>query len=176
MRYHQFIKSILFLLLAGMTGCTTTGAEQRTPTLSYSTTGGGCSNIFVYVENADRTEALVIQVDRESIDISTTPRSFMIEQTRDDLDLHIDLFYVTRSLDEYCSDIGVTGPKNLQARWTAIQGSAEISVSADDVPFNTPYQTTLRLRDVVFVESTSERTVTLDSLTIENVTVGWLPG
>jgi hypothetical protein len=163
------------LLLLAIAGCSVDPATHSSaPTLQYGRGGSGCSNIFVYAENIARTEVLVIQADRDSLALTTTPRTFTIEQNPAGLDLHIDLFDAPHDGNRYCSDIGTLNRPISQ--WSATRGRVEISVSTNDPSFNTPYQTTIRLYDVVFTNPQTGSTVTLPSLTLENVTVGWLPG
>ena len=166
----------LLLLVAGAAGCGVTGSEERAPELSYKTNGSGCANLMVYVENAARTEVLVVDADRDSLQLTTVPQTFIIEEKAGLLDLYIDLYRQPRNNTEYCSDIMMPGANHLQERWRAIAGSVSISISDADLPFNTPYKANVRLSNIIFVDPTGARSVTLGSLAIDSVTVGWLPG
>lgn len=172
---NAFPKFLLPLLCAALLSCST-DPEDLTPGLSYKTESGGCASVTVFKSNSAGTEYIVVWANRDSLGLSTTPRTFDIGSATPGLSAKIDMYASRPDQPFYCSDVlNANDPK--PATWKALSGRVTIVVSNDvPAPFNETYQTTVKLENVLFQSPDGTRKVTLKELSFENVAVGWLPG
>jgi hypothetical protein len=169
------VVALLPLFFFGIAACAVDpSSSSDAPSFRYVGAGSGCSNFFLYTENSGKTEALVVSGKSDSLALTTTPQTFLIQDRPGALDIHVDFFASGDNSNRYCSDVG--GAQSPYAVWKAVRGEVEISVSEVNVPFNMPYRITVRLSNVEFRSPDGARSVVLPSLALENVMVGWLPG
>ena len=169
-RQHHFPQ--LFALLAALTfsACVTGPVDPE----GYDGATGGCSNFLVYRYNADATEALVVSARRDSLDLTTTPRTITLPSSA--LTLHVDRFEAPAP-HYYCNDVILPGYR-VVTTWTAVSGRVRISATEPDMtqPFGSQtYQVTVMIEEATLRNDQGE-TITVDAIDLGTITVGWLPG
>ena len=99
-----FSKNLTGDILGSLSAALTLSACATDPVdpEEYDGTTGGCANFTAYRYNADATEAIVLSVRRDSLDITTTPRSFTLPSPH--ISLHVDRFDAPAS-HYYCNDV-----------------------------------------------------------------------
>jgi len=162
---------LLCLLLAALTlsACGTGPVDPE----GYDGATGGCSNFLVYRYNADATEAIVLSARRDTLDISTTPRTFTLPSGA--LSLRVDRFNAPAP-HYYCDD--VMDDEHVVATWAAVAGRVRISATEPDLtqPFGSQaYEVTVVIEEATLRNDSGE-TIEVDAIDLGTITVGWLPG
>jgi hypothetical protein len=138
------------------------------------TSAGGCGDVYIAVINAEATMGILFN----GADLAATAHMLGETQVRestlpsDDVSLRIVLGSL---LNDGCNDVG-EGPL-IQTEWTAVSGTVTLTVVpvGEPQPWETPADATLELSDVTF-EGEGLEPVTIESWTVADVYVGWLPG
>lgn len=148
------------------------------PELRFDGETGGCGNIFAYRSNAGRTEYIQIFINARNIPLSTTPTTVDIAQHPEDVMVQLDHFADdVRNIDNfpYCNDVvPVATPQSI---WQAQNGRLTITLSTDSATLDCTgddYTATILLENLTLNNGTE--TLELDSVAIEEVTVGWCAG
>ena len=152
-----------------LSSCVTAPIDPK----GYDGATGGCSNFLVYRYNADATEAIVLSARRDTLDISTTPRTFTLPSGA--LSLRVDRFNAPAP-HYYCND--VVQSQHVVATWTAVAGRVRISATEPDMAqpvWDRPYDVTVVIEEATLRNDAGE-TIEVDAIDLGTITVGWLPG
>jgi len=127
---------------------------RRSPALTYAD-AQGCADIFVYGWSTDRTEAIGIRAGKESLGLSTTPRTFDISRAGIEVLVHV--YEHAQRSSPFCTDVGGFG--GAEETWRATRGSATIELSQSGVVPRSPhaYRATVRIVDAEFVNAAGVR-------------------
>jgi hypothetical protein len=156
-----------------MTSCGVVLEPVSEPTLHYKSTASGCANFTVFKWNESMTEALVVDGFKDSLNLSTASRTFDLATTAaPSLRVRIDR-YTRVTLAPYCTDVR-NPDQEAPHVWTAVAGTATITLDRDTVTAGDTYKVTVKLQNVRFSNGSKE--VTLAEETFNDVVVGWLPG
>jgi hypothetical protein len=141
----------------------------------------GCGNFIVYKSNAVQSKWIVIEASLDPLALSTEFRTFHIDSSLHDYNIHYDYYPVNKdstvqSNFMYCNDIVFANDKMPEV-WSAIDGSIEIKRSDIDTSgFIHPYAVTVKLLNVHLIDSLKTDTLFIRHMQFDSVQVGWLPG
>lgn len=180
---NQFVSIRSFALLAGalccvvfaaLTGCSV-GVNDAPPSTEFSGDASGCGDIFVYRFSVDGKSAIVISAEKGTLGLSSRPATFDIGSAPAGLRVWVDR-YPSRVTDvRYCNDV-INTATPLPVEWKAVSGRVTIQLSADTTSATDPlYKASVQLEDVV-VEGSDNRRVTIPTVVIADITVGWYAG
>ena len=144
---------------------------------------GGCSDMTVFAANADATTALHLQIAGLVAEAHTAGETIMHEYAGDDPTLAIEVTYGSDLLVNTCTDVAGNEPQATEHWITPAYdvrdyGTITISVTPDlDNPPNATATVTftgvpLRRNDPDIFDPN----IVIESLTITDAAVGWLPG
>jgi hypothetical protein len=138
---------------------------------------GGCHDILVYKGSADNREFLVVWTDKTKIKLPEKgTETFDLAKPPAGLEVSIDLWETPSKYGPYCTDISEGERK--KTTWKATAGKVTITTHGLDVVpegRSRTYKVTVKLDSVVFDDGAGHK-VTLESETIADVGVGWVPG
>ena len=152
--------------------------DKIAPTLDYTDTAAGCGDIFVYKSTVDQSEYITVWVAANAFDLSNSPATLDIAAHPESIVAQIDMYsgkITDRGEFPYCNDVAPMAEP--QSVWTATSGTVIVTVPADaptEPCTSDPYQATISLENVIF--SLNEQTVTVPSLSFDDVPVGWCSG
>src|SRR5262249_58461998 len=105
---------------------TVTRDQDRRPALAYAN-GDGCGNITVYGQSSDRTEAIVVWVNKGALGLTTSPRSFNLATASPDVTVVVHVFaHAIRNMP-FCSDVRDSSLQSGQ--WRAVAGTMTVEMS-----------------------------------------------
>jgi hypothetical protein len=159
-------------------GTSSSGGVVSTPSTppdsSFQGSASGCRDVTVYKSNADRTQFLVVNADREKLGLAVdTIRTFDLAHMPDGLEVGVDVFARAPGEAPYCSD--APDPTLSKTAWAAEGGTITIQLEAV-ASTSGAYLATVRLTDVRLVGPERGVAVSVPNAEIRNVLVGWLPG
>ncbi|PRP98091.1 hypothetical protein ENSA5_30760 [Enhygromyxa salina] len=138
------------------------------------TNAGGCGDVYIAVTNDEGTVGLLFN----GSELAATAHEMGETQIRESVlpspDVNLRAAIGTL-LDDGCNDTG-DGPQ-IEHEWTAVSGTVTLTVVPQGMaePWAMPADATLELTNVTF-EGEGLEPVVVDSWTVEDVYVGWLPG
>jgi hypothetical protein len=172
--------SILFFLFCTPT---TKPVQQSQLDISgeFTSAPSGCSNFSVNISNGSKSKWIVVDANRDSLDLSTEYKTFVVDNSLHNLVVHYDYYSINKDGTKqqnirYCNDVWAPDAQNPEV-WNAIDGLIDIKRSEIQSSgiFNL-YSVTLKLRNIHFVDSLKMDTLFLKELEMDSVEVGWLPG
>lgn len=142
--------------------------------IPFKSTAFGCAAVSVHLESLDGHYFLNVNAMRDSLGLSKVPRTFDLSVPTGGLTVAIDHWSVLPTILSYCNDVVASNvpPPTI---YHAVKGTVTISLSADNAPINSSFQATVVLRGAVFRDQ-DDHEITVTSLTMSNVGVGFLPG
>jgi hypothetical protein len=150
----------------------------RPPSLHYAD-ADGCSNVFLYGWNADRTETIAVNANGTALSLLTASQSFEVgTRPPDVLDVTAFVYEKPYPALPFCTDLGL--PLSLrprEERWRAVRGLVTIQLSAPGIDLRSPFmrRATIVLSGAEFVSAYGARIKQTGSVTLSAM-VGWLPG
>jgi hypothetical protein len=129
---------------------------NRTPALVYSEVAG-CGHIFLHAWSADRTEAIVVSADRNSLQLGTTEQTFDAGTPRRDLEVLVHVYGRALRSGPFCTDVGM--PPLSEEVWRLTSGTITIELSAPGIRRQAPYvyQATVRIVDGEFTSASGRK-------------------
>ena len=117
---------------------------NRTPELAYSEVAG-CGDIFLHAWSADRTEAIVVNADRNALQLGTAERTFDAGTPRRDLEILVHVYEQALRPGPFCTDVGM-GPLPEEV-WRLTGGTITIELSNPGIRREARflYQATVRI-------------------------------
>ncbi|HLT38155.1 MAG TPA: hypothetical protein VK034_17845 [Enhygromyxa sp.] len=142
--------------------------------LDQLTNADGCGDVYIAAIN----DAATLGILFNGADLAATAHELGEMQVREsvlpsaDVSLRI---AVGTLLNDGCNDVG-EGPQ-VTLEWIAVSGTVTLTVvpTGEPQPWEKPAYATLELSDVTF-EGAGLEPVTVESWTVADVYVGWLPG
>jgi hypothetical protein len=146
---------------------------SRTPALVYSEVAG-CGHIFLHAWSADRTEAIVVSANKNSLKLGTTPQTFDAGARGADLEVFVHVYERALRPGPFCTDVGMSLTEDV---WRLTGGTISIELSAPGIRRQAPflYQATVRIVDAEFT-STSGRKVKRTAPLVLTAIVGTVSG
>lgn len=142
--------------------------------IPFKSTAYGCAAVSVHLESLDGRTFLNVNAIRDSLGLTTVPRTFDLSIPTGGLLVTIDHWSERPTIMPYCNDV-VDSHVPPPTVYHAVEGSATISLSVDNAPINTAFTTTVVLHGAVFRDQDGHE-ITVSSLTMSNVNVGFMPG
>lgn len=147
------------------------------PASEFTLEASGCSEFIVYKMNEELTKSLAIGGIRDTLGLSTTEQTYMLG-TSDAPSPAVEIYEFDRRASNYfCNDVPDENT-NIVNIWTATSGTARFRIVRDSISvseWQRTYTLNIILENVTF-EADGEEDITLESMTIDEVLVGWLPG
>jgi hypothetical protein len=129
----------------------------RAPALSYGD-AGGCGNLTAYGQSTDRSEAILVQANKDALGLSPAPQAFNLAAPRSDLKVVVHVFdHAVRNMP-FCSDL-IDGSLKSE-EWRAVAGTITIDAAPPGTRASYPswmYQATITITGAEFVNSRGER-------------------
>lgn len=179
----QFLSIRSFALLAcvlccvasaSLTGCDV-GVNDAPPSTEFTGDASGCGDIFVYRFSVDGKSAIVISAEKGTLGLSSRSATFDIGSAPAGLRVWVDRYASRVTNVRYCSDL-IMGNAPVPVEWKAVSGRVTIQLSSDTVTATDPlYKVNVQLEDVV-VQGSDNRRVSIPTVVIADVTVGWYAG
>ncbi len=138
------------------------------------TNAGGCGDVYIGVSNEAGTMALLFNGAELAATAQMLGETQVRESTLPSADVNLRIALGTL-LDDGCNDTG-DGPA-IDSVWTAVSGTVTLTVApeGEPQPWENPGRATLELSNVSF-EGDGVAPVVVDSWSVADVYVGWLPG
>ena len=153
--------------------------DLELPVLAFSDSipARGCSDFFIYIENADQNAFIWIEADTAQLGITDTLQTFDLQNPPDGLKIGLDFYYflppnAVSMSPKYCNDVRTySDPPRL---FQAVAG--QVSIKRVPVAEGAGlYGIYLRFSAVTFRDDAG-RTVDLDLYEADGILVGWYPG
>jgi hypothetical protein len=131
-------------------------AIDRVPSLSYSAPSNeGCMGPVAYSWSTDRTEAIVLSLDRDAFS-ALNPASTFVVGVAAGVEIAAHVYDAPQRRSPFCSDLRITGDDG--ERWRGVAGTLTIELtSVFRVREPETYRATIRLTGAEFVSATGAR-------------------
>jgi hypothetical protein len=138
---------------------------HRAPTLIYAD-AEGCANVLVYGRSADRTEAITIRADKETLGLSTVPRTFDLASQHNNLAVLVHVYERPVRNWQFCTDL--RSLEGLPETWRVTRGTMTIELSPPGVRASMPaaYRATIRIVGAEFVSASGVRVKQVQPITL----------
>jgi hypothetical protein len=181
----------LFLASAALAGCSggVSNVENGPSSSSSGSTGGpaseappaptflgsarGCGDVFAARANADGTQYVTVQVDRNAIGMQPgTSRTIDLATASSSVKVRVEVHATAPGDAQYCNYVGT--PPVAGTTWTAEAGTLELRLGTRKAEGQS-YRATIQLTNLRLVGPERGTSAIVPSIEINDVLVGWLP-
>ena len=161
---------------SGSSGTTSSGGTppQAPPAPTFLGAARGCGDVFAVRANADGTQYVTIQVERDALGMQPgTSRTMDLATAPSTVKVRVEVYASAPGDSKYCNDVGT--PSIATTTWTAEAGTLELQLGARKAAGGS-YVATIRLKNLRLVGPERGTSAIVPSVEIKDVLVGWLPG
>ena len=127
----------------------------------------------MYGWSGDRTEAIAVRADRDTLGLSTTPKTFDLSTQHSGLELFVHLYAQAIRSSQFCTDVSIsTGPEET---WRVVSGTLTITLSPPGIRARAPYlyRATIHLVGAELINATGARVRLPQPVTLTAVVGGF---
>lgn len=129
----------------------------RTPSLTY-VDADGCGDVLMSGWTAEAAEWIAVRADKETLQLSTSPRTFDLARHQVDIEVVTEVFERPRRWGR-CDQVQTIPEGEQQETWRAVGGTMTIQLSRPGISARNPeqYRTTVQIDNAEFMGSTGAR-------------------
>jgi hypothetical protein len=159
---------------SGTSGTSGGIAPDAPPSPSFLGASRGCGDVFVARANADGTQYVTVQIDRDALGMQPgTSRTMDLASAPSTVKVRVEVYASAPGEAKYCNDVG-TAPI-ASTTWSAEAGTLEVQLGTRKAEGDT-YRATIRLENLRLVGPERGTSAIVPKIEIKDVLVGWLAG
>jgi hypothetical protein len=134
----------------------------------------GCGDVFAVRANADGTQYVTVQIDRDAIGMQPgSSRTMELASAPATVKVRVDVYARAPGDAKYCND--VAGPAIASTTWTAEAGTLEVQLGTRKAEGES-YLATIRIKNLRLVGPERGTSAIVPTIEMKDVLVGWLAG